>query len=159
MLDRHFGRELPAASARPDLFPFRAAINIAAPLKFKQVSAVSQRDPSLFDQRNNIRPHLFASKNRILMRSKRRLAPDLCSAIAFSFNLRALQKINPRADNAAQGKRGVFDGKISSSLRPYVLARRAQETFPIKPAGPSQSSADHDSLGIESVDQQTGGDA
>src|SRR5262245_11212819 len=53
----------------------------------------------------------------------------------------------------------MFDREISSGLRPDVFARRAEKTFPIKPVGPPQPSADYHGLRIERVDQQAGRNA
>src|SRR5262245_12602355 len=66
------------------------------------------------------------------------------------------QKIDRCANHAVLKQRRVFDGEISSGLRPDVLARRAEKTFPIKPIGSSQSSTDHNGLRIERIDQQAG---
>src|SRR5262245_25186890 len=53
----------------------------------------------------------------------------------------------------------MCNGKMSPGLRPDVLARRAEKTFPINPVGPPQSSTHYKGLRVERVDQQARRDA
>ncbi len=47
LLDRHFGRELPAATARADLLAPGAAVDIPAAFQFNQIAAVAEDDAGL----------------------------------------------------------------------------------------------------------------